>query len=412
MTNHIDVDGHRLSQLLIEANQFGSLPTGGVQRLAWSDPEVAARAWLLDRCLREGLEADQDQAGNIWAWGGEQPAIVMGSHLDTVPNGGAFDGALGVLAALEVLTTARQARLPHADRLAMVCFTDEEGVRFNTGMTGSRAVAGTLDPTELSAAITPDGQRLGDVLLERGLDPAQVPDAVERRSAIAAYLELHIEQGRELEAREAPVGLVNAIAGLSSWHIHVQGQANHAGTTRLPDRRDALLPAAAAIIEARQTMSELPDLVATVGDVHVVNGASNIVPGATDFTLDIRSTDQDEIEEAKRRILGVIHGSAADNGCHLEVEPSKSMAPVLLDPAVLSTTRTVTPENTRRPEMASMAGHDAMSLAAAGVPTGMVFVRSRQGMSHCPQEHSSVSDCAEGAQHLADAAMLLAHELP
>lgn len=411
-TTRIEVDGDRLAKLLAEVNQFGALPAGGVQRLAWTESEVAARAWLLNRCLREGLEADQDQAGNIWAWGGQQPAIVMGSHLDTVPNGGAFDGALGVVAALEILTAARSARVPYSDRLAMVCFTDEEGVRFNTGMTGSRAVAGTLDPAELTDAVTQDGHRLWDALLEQGLEPAHVQDAAERRKAIAVYLELHIEQGRHLETSGASIGLVNVIAGLSSWHIHAQGEPNHAGTTRLPDRRDALMPAAVAIIEARQTMRDIPDLVATVGDVRVVNGASNIVPGATHFTLDIRSTNQEEIEAATRRILDVIQDSAAENGCHVEAELSKCMAPVPLDRSVLSATKAASSADTQPSELASMAGHDAMSLAAAGVRAGMIFVRSRGGLSHCPQEHSSVEDCTKGTQHIADAALLLARELP
>lgn len=412
MTSRIDIDGDRLAELLAEVNQFGALPNGGVQRLAWSEPEVAARAWLLDRCQREGLEAEQDQAGNIWAWGGKRPAIVMGSHLDTVPDGGAFDGALGVMAALETLTAARNARVPNAERLAMVCFTDEEGVRFSTGMTGSRAVAGTLDPAELADASTADGDRLWNVLDETGLDPARVTDAVERRPTIAAYLELHIEQGRRLETSNAAVGLVTAIAGLKIWHIHIHGEANHAGTTQLPDRKDALLPAAAAILGARQTMSDISEVAATVGDVRVENGAGNIVAGTTHCTLDIRSTDQEKIEEATRRILEVVHTAAEDNGCHVEVERSKSMPPVLLDPAVLSATRTTTPPSKVRPELASMAGHDAMSLAAAGVPSGMIFVRSHRGLSHCPQEHSSAKDCVEGAQHMADAALLLARDIP
>ncbi len=287
----------------------------------------------------------------------------MGSHLDTVPNGGGFDGTLGVLAALEALTTARTARLPDADRLAMVCFTNEEGVRFSTGMTGSRAVAGTLDPAELAAAMTPDGHRLWDVLLERGLNPADVPKAAERRPTIAAYLELHIEQGRQLEARKAPVGLVNAIAGLSIWHIHIQGQSNHAGTTRLPDRRDALLPAAPAIIEARQTMTELPDLEATVGDMHVENGASNIVPGATDYTLDIRRVDQDKIEEATRRILGVIHNPAADNRCHVEASCRKAW------PRSCSTAP-YSPRARRRPQQVS--GAQNWTVWPGRIPAGMV----------------------------------------
>lgn len=411
MINRIEVDGDRVARLLTEVNQFGRLPAGGIQRLAWTEPEVAARAWLLDRCRSEGLEAEQDQAGNIWAWGGRRPAIVIGSHLDTVPNGGDFDGALGVVAALEILSTARRAGLAHSDRLAMVCFTDEEGVRFSTGMTGSRAVAGTLGPTELADATTADGQRLWDVLLGNGLDPARVPDAAQRRTDIAAYLELHIEQGRRLEAHNSPVGLVDAIAGLSSWHIHVLGERNHAGATALPDRRDALIPVAVAILAARQAMHDIPGLVATVGDVQVVDGASNIVPGGAHFSLDVRSADPDEINTATRQVLDAVRESAVDNGCEVLTELAKSLAPVLLDRSILSMIRRAVPKGRRCPEMASMAGHDAMSLAAAGVPTGMVFVRSARGMSHCPQEHSAAQDCTEGAQLMADVALLLARDL-
>jgi len=412
MSARLDVDGDRLERLLAEVNLFGALPAGGVERLAWTEPEVDARAWLLERCGREGLEAEQDEAGNIWAWGGARPAVVMGSHLDTVPNGGSFDGALGVMAALEVLTSARSARIPNAERLAMVCFADEEGVRFSTGMTGSRAVAGTLDAVELQDAATPAGERLWDVLSEHGLDPARVLDARDRRSAIGTYLELHVEQGRRLESEDSAVGLVTSIAGLSSWHIHVHGQANHAGTTQLADRRDALLPVAAGILAARQVMQALPGLAATVGDARVVDGAGNIVPGHAQCSLDVRSTDRDDIETAVRRILDAIESSAADHGCHVSAEQAKAMAPITLDDGVLAATRMTAGTGQRLPELASMAGHDAMALAAAGVPSGMIFVRSRGGLSHCPEEHSSVSDSALGAQHLADAALLLARELP
>lgn len=411
MTDGIDMDPERLGELLDEVNQFGRLAAGGVHRLAWTEPEVAARAWLLNRCRNEGLEADRDQAGNIWAWGGRRPAIVMGSHLDTVPNGGAFDGALGVVAALHILSAACRAGIPYADRLALVCFTDEEGVRFNTGMTGSRAVAATLAPTEVADATTPDGQRLWDVLLDNGVDPARVPDAAQRRPDMAAYLELHVEQGRRLEADDAPVGLVNVIAGLNSWHIHVQGERNHAGATALTDRRDALIPAAFAILEARQLMQHMPGLVATVGDVRVVDGASNIVPGATQFSLDVRSTDPDEIDIRGGRVLDAIDRSAAEHGCEVEIALAKSLAPVRLDPSILSTIAQAVPGGRRFRELASMAGHDAMSLAAAGIPVGMIFVRSRKGMSHCPEEYSSAQDCAEGAQLLAGAALLLARDL-
>lgn len=409
MTERVDIDADRLRFLLAEVNEFGALPDGGVQRIAWTDPEVAAREWLLDRCVHEGLEAEQDEAGNIWIWGGTKPAVVMGSHLDTVPNGGCFDGALGVVAALEVLTAARRAGVRAADRLAMVCFTDEEGVRFTTGMTGSRAVAGTLGPEELRSATTAEGDRLVDILAERGLDPEQFLRAGNRRAAMACYLELHIEQGRRLESGGEPVGVVSAIAGLSSWHVKVHGESNHAGTTQLADRRDAMLPVARTVLEARQLMRTVPGLVATVGDARVVHGAGNIVPGLTECSLDVRSTDEGKIEAATQRLLAVLQSSAADNGCRVETEQVKRLASVRLDPSVMAAIKAAGP-GADAPVLDSMAGHDAMSLAAAGVPCGMVFVRSRDGMSHCPQEYSSEPDCAHGAQWLADAALLLARE--
>lgn len=411
VTSRIHVDGDRLAELLGEINQFGALTDGAVQRLAWTDPEVAARKWLLDRCKQQGLSADQDEAGNIWAWGGTQPAIVMGSHLDTVPNGGRFDGALGVAAALEILTAARAAGAPEAERLALVCFTDEEGVRFDTGMTGSRAVAGTLREGELTDATTSDGHRLADVLTEHGLDPGLFHHASSRRAAIATFLELHIEQGRRLETSGDPVGLVTKIAGLSSWHVRVHGQPNHAGTTQLPDRRDALLPVAQATLMARQAMHEFPGLVATVGDARVVNGASNIIPALTECTLDVRSNDETQIEAATQTILAALEKSAEDNGCQTEAEQVKQLAAVRMDQSVMSAIRAASHDRRDLPELASMAGHDAMSLAAAGVPCGMVFVRSRNGMSHCPQEFSTRHDCTQAAQRMADAALVLARQL-
>lgn len=409
--SRVTVDGDRLARMLTEVNQFGALPSGGVQRLAWTDSEVEARGWLLEQCTQAALEAEQDEAGNIWAWAGTRPAIVLGSHLDTVPNGGGFDGALGVLAALEVLVAAREAGIPEANRLALVCFTDEEGVRFDTGMTGSRAVAGTLTQEELAKASTSDGHRFVDALRDRGLDPSRVHEAGRRRKDIVSYLELHIEQGRQLDRLDRPVAGVSAIAGLSSWHIRVHGESNHAGTTRLEDRRDALLPIARATLTARQMMTEFPGLVATVGDAQVVGGASNIVPGVTNGTLDVRSCDEHDLEVATRTILESLRESAQANRCRTELDEVKRLPTVAMDAAVSSAIQSTYPGRDEPALLPSMAGHDAMSLVPAGVPCGMIFVRSRDGMSHCPEEHSDAHDCALGAQWLADAAVGLAAQI-
>lgn len=412
MSGRIEVDGERLVDLLADVNKFGATPAGGAERLAWTKDEVDARAWLLDRCRRAGFESEQDEAGNVWAFGGTRPAVVMGSHLDTVPNGGRLDGALGVVAALEVMIAAREAGLPGGEQLGLVCFADEEGVRFNTGMTGSRALAGTLDPEEVFWAVDSSGQRLCDILTEQGLDPARVTEAAARRSTVAAYLELHIEQGRRLEEHGIPVAAVDGIAGLSSSSFHVTGQANHAGTTRLSDRRDALLAVAAAVTEARRMMRTYPGLVATVGAASVTDGASNIIPGRARCTLDVRSISAVEIDAAVEQIVRSTRAVASDNHCGVDIEEVKRLDPVPLDPMVTAAITTATAAHTGReaPVLASMAGHDAMNLAAAGVPTGMVFVRSQAGMSHCPQEHSSPADCTTGAQCLAEAAMAFADD--
>lgn len=409
--SQVTVDGDRLARMLAEVNQFGALPSGGVQRLAWTDSEVEARAWLLEQCTHAALEAEQDEAGNIWAWAGTRPAIVLGSHLDTVPNGGGFDGALGVLAALEVLVAAREAGIPEANRLALVCFSDEEGVRFDTGMTGSRAVAGTLTQEEVAKARTPDGHRFVDALRDRGLDPSRVHEAGRRREDIVSYLELHIEQGRRLDRLDKPIAGVSAIAGLSSWHIRVHGESNHAGTTKLEDRRDALLPIARATLTARQVMTEFPGLVATVGDAHVVGGASNIVPGVTYCTLDVRSCDEQDLEVATRTILKSLRESAQENRCRTELDEVKRLPTVAMDAAVSAAIQSTYPGHEVPAALPSMAGHDAMSLVPAGVPCGMIFVRSRDGMSHCPEEQSDARDCALGAQWLADAAVRLAAQI-
>ncbi len=210
---------------------------------------------------------------------------------------------------------------------------------------------------------------------------------------------------------DEPVAGVSAIAGLSSWLIRVDGESNHAGTTQLDDRRDALLQIARATLTGRQMMTEFPGLVATVGDAHVVGGASNIVPGVTNCTLDVRSCDEQNLEVATRKILDSLRESARDNRCSTELEEVKRLPTVEMDAAVSSAIRSVHPGQGEPPVLTSVAGHDAMSLVPAGVPCGMIFVRSRDGRSHCPEEHSHAHDCTLGAQWLADAAVQLAADI-
>jgi hydantoinase/carbamoylase family amidase len=396
----------RVNELLDEINRFGALEDGGVERLAWSPAEIAARAWVAERARDLGLEVSYDEAGNVWALGGGESAVVMGSHLDTVPRGGRFDGALGIAAALDALGAAGE-----ADRkgLGLVCFTDEEGVRFGLGMMGSRAIAGSLTAEEVAGARDAHGAALTDVMSAAGFDPARVADAASRRERVSAYLELHVEQGRRLERAGAALGVVASIAGLRQWRIEVRGETNHAGTTAADDRRDALQPAAALILEAQRTMTAAENVVATVGDVNVVGGAPNVIPGRVTCVLDVRSPSEEALARAAAEILGACETAARRHRCELNVSEKKRFAPVAMDPRVVDALRDAAAAECGDPPLLdSMAGHDGMNLGRAGVPCGMLFVRSIGGISHSSRELSSAEDCAAGARALGAAAAALA----
>jgi len=405
----MELNGDRLWKLLAEVNEFGALETGGVERLAWSEAEIAARRWLAERCRTEGFDVDFDEAGNVWAFSGERPAVMLGSHLDTVPNGGRFDGALGIVSALETLLSAREAGAAGWDRLGLLCFTDEEGVRFGLGMTGSRALAGDIEADEMRAATASDGVRLSDELEAAGFDAGDIALVASRRNHVSVYLEVHVEQGRRLERAGVAAGIVTGIVGLSHWRIEVAGEANHAGTTMADDRRDALIPLAAAALEAQSVMRETDGLVATVGEAEIVNGATNIVPGRARATLDVRSLDEQLIDEANKRIMSVARTAAEENGCELRIQETKRLHPAPMPTDVLDAMRDAARDlEIDVPEMPSMAGHDAMTLTKGDVECGMVFVRSEAGISHSPKERSSQEDCVAGANLLATAALRLA----
>ena len=404
------VSAARIARNLADVNQFGATAAGGAERLAWTDDEIAARRWLSDACADLGLDVEQDEAGNVWAHPPETRGVYLGSHLDTVPDGGRFDGALGVIGALEVLRSAREANRPEARRLGLVCFTDEEGARFGIGMLGSRSLAGVVELEEVQRAVGTDGARLPDFLRHYGIDPSRLPLVAQRRARVAACLELHIEQGSRLEREGLAVGIVTGIVGISNWRIRVSGVANHAGATMPADRHDALMPVGELILAAQRSMRAHPaDLVATVGVAGVIGGASNIVPGRAHATLDIRSLDEGLLAAAVDEIVGAGRRSAQDNGCEFLSTETKRMPPALMSPLVMDALDAAARgEGIPTVRLSSRAAHDGMNLATAGVPCGMVFVRSQGGISHAPAEFSSEEDCGLGVQVLARGAIALA----
>jgi allantoate deiminase len=355
---------------------------------------------LVEGWMREaGLATSRDAAGNLFGRlagrDPELPEVWTGSHLDSVPAGGRFDGALGVLAGLEALS---RLTAPPARTVAVVAFRDEEGWRFGEGFFGSRAATGTLTPATL-ARRDAAGVSVAEALDAIGIDSEGAPDAAHRLPA--AYVELHIEQGPVLAAADAPVGVVSSIVGLVELGVTFEGSAGHAGTTPMAARRDAGLCAAAFQVAAAAAARALRDAVATVGTLTLSPGASNVVPQQARLVVDARAPDDGRIDELETALRAAADGAAAEHGCSVDVVRLSRTSPVVSDPLVTRTLRAVAPD---APVLPSGAGHDAQILGVAGVPVGMIFVRSLAGgVSHSPLEDSSNDDVEAGVEVLASA---------
>jgi allantoate deiminase len=380
------------------ASRIGADADGGVTRFAWT-PELAdANAWLLERLAELGLEGEVDPAGNVvgrWQEG-EGKAVLVGSHLDTVPSGGRYDGALGVLAALEVVRRLQAEGVRPRRPLWVVSFNDEEGGRFQTGMLGSRAFVGDLDLEDLRRRGIPEA------MAGAGFDFERLPDA-RAVDEVGAFLELHIEQGPRLERAGVDVGVVTAVTGLLAFRARLLGEANHAGTTPMDARRDALAGAARAILVLREEARGREDMTANVGVIAAEPGGFNVVPGTAEFTIDVRSPTSDGFRHAERVVREELARIAAEEGLELELVELHRKEPVTLDPELQAVlVQAAEEEGATVTSLASGAGHDAMVLARH-VPAVMLFVPSRGGRSHSPQEYTPPEQCELGARVLARA---------
>jgi allantoate deiminase len=370
----------------------------GVSRFAWTQGLAAANTWLVERLRELGLTSEIDAAGNVlgrWTEG-EGRAVLVGSHLDTVPRGGAYDGALGVLAALDVVRTLKEEGASLGRPLWVVSFNDEEGSRFQTGMLGSRAFVGDLD--------LDDWRRRGvaDAMREAGFDFGRLPEA-RAIDAVGAYLELHIEQGPVLEQEGIDLGVVTAIAGLLGFRVRLTGEANHAGTTPMTARRDALAGAARIALVLRDEARARGDMTANVGTLEVHPGGFNVIPGLAEFTVDVRAGDAEAYERVERFARAAFERVAAEEQLELDVAVTHRKPPVPLDGDLQELLETAAAEegaSVRR--LPSGAGHDAMVLGKH-VPAGMLFVPSRAGISHSPDEFTPPEQCELGARVLARA---------
>jgi allantoate deiminase len=384
------------------AARIGADERGGVSRFAWTPELAQAHEWLAGRLEELGLSVDLDPAGNVvgrWQ-SGEGKAVVVGSHLDTVPQGGRYDGALGVLAALDVVRRLRREGVEPRQSVWVVSFNDEEGSRFQTGMLGSRAFCGDCDLDDWRQ------RGVSEAMAEAGFDFSRLGEA-RHVDDVAAYLELHIEQGPRLEASGVDLGIVTGIAGMLGFRARFVGEANHAGTTPMELRRDALAGAAQAVLALRAEARARDDMTSNVGVLSVEPGGFNVIPGAAEFTIDVRSATADGFERLTPFVRETLEEIAAAEGLRLELVETHRKSPVELDPELQAGLEAAAREEgaTTMP-LVSGAGHDAMVLAHY-VPAAMLFVPSRGGVSHSPDEYTEERLCDLGARVLGRAVRAL-----
>ncbi len=372
------------SASLDELARLGGGPDGGVTRVAWSPELFAAYTWVGDRLRELGLEVEVDAAGNLlakWSAGSGSPVLV-GSHLDTVPSGGRFDGVLGVVSALHAVRMLKAEGFEPARPLWVVAFMDEEGTRFDAALFGSRAFTGE-DVTGLGERVDANGVTLREAMAAAGYDVARAGDA-DRVAEVGAYLELHIEQGPVLEAAGIEIGVVTSIVGLRGYRVRLTGQANHAGTTPMALRRDALAGAARIALELREAARSREAVTANVGKLTVAPGGANVVPGLADFTLDVRATTGAGLAELEQIVEETVARIAAEEALEVDLQQTFALEPLELDPMLVDVVaRAAATEGASSLRMPSGAGHDAM-LIGRRAPAAMIFVPSRGGISHSP----------------------------
>jgi len=402
------IDRARLQASMDELGRIGATARGGLTRLALSDEDKQGRD-LMVRWMREaGLRVTVDRMGNIFgerAGAAALPPVMMGSHVDSVPTGGTYDGQLGVLCALEVLRTLNDGNVRTRHPMTLAIFTNEEGARFQPAMIASGVLAGKIALEDAYNARDKDGVRLVDELERIGYLGSEPCVARPFR----AYLELHIEQGPLLEEEGLAVGVVEGIVAISWSRLTIHGVQDHAGPTPMRIRHDALVAAAEVVTGVRQLARELGgDAVATVGNIVVAPNIVNAIPGRVTLSIDVRDPQTETLDRARARLDAIVREACAREGVRFELEhywrmPYTPFAPEVVA-AVERAARTVGAPHRR---IRSGAGHDAQYMAAIG-PAGMVFVPSHDGRSHCEEEFTPIEDVEQGANTLLLAALDLA----
>jgi beta-ureidopropionase / N-carbamoyl-L-amino-acid hydrolase len=392
-----------VTSLLSAIADTGTDPVrGGYSRPVFSAAELDLRSWFLSEATGRGLDVETDRNGIIWAWldrpgRTRHDAVVTGSHLDSVPGGGAFDGPLGVASALAAVDLLRARGHVPERPLAIAVFPEEEGSRFGLACLGSGLMTGTFDADAALSLRDDDGDTFAEVAARNGLDPRHIGPDRDALRRIGAFVELHVEQGRGLAELSQPVAIGSRIIGHGRWRLTVTGQGNHAGTTLMGDRRDPMAAAAHIVLAVQETARATPQARATVGRLTPVPGGTNVIASRVRLWLDVRHPDDAVVRAVVESILARAREEAAREGCAVELREESFSPGAAFDPELRRRLSSVLPE---APVLDTGAGHDAGVLSSF-VPSAMLFVRNPSGVSHSPEEYAEPADAEAGAEALA-----------
>jgi beta-ureidopropionase / N-carbamoyl-L-amino-acid hydrolase len=409
---HINVQ--RLQGTLEKLSEYGRNPDGGVTRLGYSDTELAAREYVIGLMKQAGLEVRTDAAGNLFgrrAGTENLPVLLFGSHIDSVVHAGNFDGDVGSLGAIEVIRALNEAGVKTRHPLEVVIWVNEEGNHFGISTMGSGIAAGMLGP-EILDRKDDQGLMVADWLRRYGQDPSHLADARIARDALAGYLELHIEQGPNLDEAKIPIGVVQGIVGLKRWRCVTAGFANHAGTTPMNRRKDALAAAARDLLAVRDVVrSETGHQVGTVGYMRAEPGAVNVIPGRAEFPIELRDLEESRIDRMWERIQEKMKQIDQEEKVETSCTALDDIIPARTDVAMQAGIHDAAKSlGLATMDLPSGAVHDAQQMAKLA-PMGMIFVPSRDGISHSPKEFTSWQDVANGAEVLYRAVLIVDEHL-
>jgi len=406
----VNINQDRLWNTIMELGTIGKTENNGVTRLSLSEEDLQARKYIIDLMKEAGLEVRVDEVGNIIGklvgMDDELPVVLTGSHIDTVVDGGMFDGALGVLGGIEALRTIKESGVTLNHSIEIVSFTDEEGARFGSGFIGSKGMTGELEEKYFSLT-DKNGVSYEKAFENANLDFTNFSLAKRTKESIKAYVELHIEQGRVLEMEDLPVGIVTEVQGPAWMDVHIKGQADHAGATPIDLRKDASLAAAEIMLLVEEIAVKWQG-VATVGQMEFKPGNANIIPESVHFSVDFRHTNKQKRDYMEHDILNALQEITKkrnvdfSTSIQMKVDPMKCSSNIVRE--IEQSCR-----ETKLPvfKMKCGAGHDAQILGKI-TDFGMIFIRSKDGLSHNPQEWSSKEDCAKGTQVLCHTLVRLA----